>query len=174
MRSLIQSAWALLGSLPLLAAPAPPGQLPEVSVEFAPRAHAQLQRYGADEAGVLRAAILAAVSRATGRVRIARRLTVTVTVQDLAPTRPTRKELADDPALDPVSSRFQGGAELTGEVRDPEQRVLATISHRRFPATLELGSASLDPWADARLAIDEFAHRLAAACRDLPPESSAS
>jgi hypothetical protein len=172
MRSLMQSVWALLGSVPLLAAPAPAGQLPAISVEFAPRAHAQLQRYGGDEADVLRAAILAAASRETGRVKIARTLTVTVTVQDVAPTRPTRKELADEPALDAVNSKFQGGAELTGYVRDAEQRVVARVSYRRFPATLGLGSASLDPWADARLAIDEFAVRLAAACRDLPREYS--
>jgi hypothetical protein len=38
----------------------------------------------------------------------------------------------------------------------------------QLAATLRLGSASLDPWADARLAIDEFAARLAVACRDLP------
>jgi hypothetical protein len=172
MRSLMQSAWALLGSVPVLAAPALPGPLPATSVEFAPRAHAQLQRYGDDEAGVLRAAILAAVSRETGRVRFARALTVTVIVQDVAPTRPTRKELQDDPALDAVNSKFQGGAELTGYVRDADQRVVARVSYRRFAPTLELGSASFEPWADARLAIDEFAVRLAAACRNLPREYS--
>jgi hypothetical protein len=33
--------------------------------------------------------------------------------------------------------------------------------------SLPLGSVSLDPWADARLAIDGFAAKLGAACRHL-------
>jgi hypothetical protein len=92
-----------------------------------------------------------------------------VTVEDLAPTRLTRKQLADNPSLDVVRSKSLGGAELKGEVRDAERRLLTTVSYRYFAPTLPLGSASRDPWADARLAIDGFAGKLADACRKLPP-----
>jgi hypothetical protein len=95
-------------------------------------------------------------------------LTVPITVQHLPPTHPTRQQLSDDPTLDILRTRYLGGAELTGQVRDADQRVLTTVHYRHFPLTLKLGSRSSDPWADARVAIDEFAARLAAAWRTLP------
>ena len=93
---------------------------------------------------------------------------VTVTVEDLAPTRLTRKQLADNPSLDVLRSKSLGGAQLKGEVLDAQQHVLRTVSYRYFAPTLYEGSVSLDPWADAQLAIDGFARKLAAACRNLP------
>jgi hypothetical protein len=152
------------------------GELPVSAIDFSPAVTAHLQdSYGADESAVLRAAILAAVSRETARVAIPAGLTVTATVREIAPTHPTRKQLGDDPAVDVTRTKFIGGAALAGEVRDANQHVLATVTYRYFPQTLQLGSVSLDPWADARLAIDQFAVKLAAACRDLPrTRSSAS
>jgi len=155
-------AGLLLGSLSLA------GQGPATTVEFAPRVAGELQRYGEEEGTVLRTAILDAVSRESGRVATPSGLAITVALQDVAPTHPTRRQLTDDPATDVAKTRFIGGAELTGTVRDAGGRVLATVHHRHFPPTLELGSASLDPWADARLAIDRFAARLADACSHLP------
>lgn len=144
------------------------GELSALTIEFAPRVTTQLQRYGAAEAGALRSAILAAVARETGRVAMPASLAVTVMVQDIAPTHPTRKQVSDDPALDAVRTKYLGGAELIGYVRDAKQHVVAVVTYRHFAPTLVEGSASLDPWADARLAIDQFAAKLAAACRDLP------
>ncbi len=148
------------------------GQGPATTVDFAPRVTAQLQRYGEDESAVLRSAILAAVARETGRVSALPGLAITVRVEDIAPTHPTRAQLSDDPAADVAKTKFIGGAELTGYVRDAGGRVLATVHYRHFAPTLEMGSASLEPWADARLAIDQFAAKLAAACRMLPQAGS--
>jgi hypothetical protein len=156
------AAGLLLGSLSL----AGPG--PATTVEFAPRVAGELQRYGAEEGTVLRKAILEAVSRETGRVATPPGLAITVVVQDVAPSHPTRAQSSDDPATDVAKTRFIGGAELTGTVRDAGGRVLATVHYLHFPPNLELGSASLDPWADARLAIEQFAARLADACSHLP------
>ena len=144
------------------------GQLSATTIDFAPQVTTKLQRYGADEAATLRAAILAAVSRETGRVAMPANLAVTVMVQDIAPTHPTRKQVSDDPAVDAVRTKYLGGAELIGYVRDANQHVVATVTHRHFAPALVEGSASLDPWADARLVIDQFAAKLAAAWRDLP------
>ena len=148
------------------------GELAVTAIDFAPRVTTKLQRYGADEAATLRSAILAAVARATGRVAMPESLAVTVRVQDIAPTHPTRKQVSDDPAVDAVRTKYLGGAELIGYVRDANQHVVATVTYRHFAPTLAQGSASLDPWADARLAIDQFAAKLAAACRDLPASES--
>jgi hypothetical protein len=144
------------------------GQLSAITVDFAPRVTTKLQSYGAAEAAALRAAILAAVARETGRVAMPASLAVTVMVQDVAPSHPTAKQVSDDPALDAVRTQYLGGAELIGYVRDANQHVVAVVTHRHSAPTLVQGSASLDPWADARLAIDQFAAKLAAACRDLP------
>lgn len=144
------------------------GELAAITIDFAPPVTTRLQRYGADEAAALRAAILAALARETGRVATPANLAVTVMVQDLAATHPTAKQVSDDPALDAVRTRYLGGAGLIGYVRDAKQHVVAVVTYRHFAPTLVEGSASLDPWADARLAIDQFAAKLAAACRDLP------
>jgi hypothetical protein len=150
------------------------GELSAVTIDFAPRVTTKLQRYGANETAALRAAIVAALARETGRVATPAGLAVTVMVQDIAPTHPTAKQVSDDPALDAVRTKYLGGAELIGSVRDANQQVLATVTYRHFAPTLLQGSASLDPWADARLAIDQFAAKLTAACRDLPARASGS
>jgi hypothetical protein len=149
-------------------------ELSAITVDFAPPLTAKLQRYGAAETAALRAAILAAVARETGRVAMPAGLAVTVMVQDLAPTHPTAKQVSDDPAVDPVRTQYLGGAELIGYVRDAKQHVVAVVTYRHFAPTLVQGSASLDPWADARLAIDQFAAKLAAACRALPASGNAA
>ena len=150
------------------------GPLSVTAVEFAAPATVELQSYGADEGPVLRAAILAAVSRETARLAIAKTLTATIVVQDIAPTHPTRKQLSDNPGLHAVRSKSLGGAEMTGYLRDQDQHVVSTVTLRHFAPTLEEGSASADPWADARLAIDRFAAKLAAACRDRADDSNTS
>jgi hypothetical protein len=157
----------------LLAPLALAGELSAVTIDFAPPVTTKLQRYGAAEAAALRAAILAALARETGRVAMPAALAATVMVQDLAPTHPTRQQVSDDPAVDAVRTKYLGGAALIGYVRDAKQHVVAVVTYRHFAPTLAQGSASLDPWADARLAIDQFAAKLAAACRDLPASGTA-
>jgi len=88
------------------------------------------------------------------------------------PSSSTPQQVFDDPAVDAVRTKYLGGAALIGYVRDAKQHVVAVVTYRHFAPTLVQGSASLDPWADARLAIDQFAAKLAAACRDLPASES--
>ena len=78
------------------------------------------------------------------------------------------KQQLDNPSLSPVRTRYLGGADLVGEVRDAKQQVLATVDYRDFVDVLPSGSPSLDPWADARLAIDGFAAKFAASWERLP------
>jgi hypothetical protein len=169
MRGLFRLGYAegLALVLGLLLSTAVPGaQLPEATVEFAPAVDASLRdRYGEDETAVLRSAIVTAVARETKGVTVPPGLTVTVSVRDIAPTRPTRQQLAKDPAIDVVGSKFIGGADLAGVVRDAKGHVVADVMYRYYPPTLEMGSVVRDTWADARLAIDKFAVKFGAACR---------
>jgi hypothetical protein len=42
------------------------------------------------------------------------------------------------------------------------------VKHRYFPISLKWRSRSFDPWADANIAIEQFADKIGAACRRLP------
>jgi hypothetical protein len=146
----------------------PAAPLAVTGIDFAPPVNAKWPEYGKAEAATLRKAIRAAVARERQCSTVPEGVGVNVTIEDLAPTRPTRQQSLDNPSLDVVRSKSLGGAQLKGEVLDAQQHVLTTVSYRYFAPTLYEGSVSLDPWADARLAIDGFAGKLAAACRTLP------
>ena len=161
MRLAVGAGWLLAAALTAAAPPA-------TTVELAPAAAAKMPGYGEEERAVLSAAIVAAVGRETAGIPAAGGLAIAVTIEDVAPTHPTREQLANNPAVDTVRTTFLGGAELTGEVRDADQRLVAKVTDRYFARSLELGSRARDPWADARLAIDRFALKLADACRRLP------
>ena len=100
-------------------------------------------------------------------------VTLAVTVLDIAPTHPTREQLSTDPGLDPVKTRYLGGANITGYLRDSRGEVLATVKHSYFPPSLRWRSRSFDPWADANVAIEQFAGHMGAACARLPGNSAA-
>jgi hypothetical protein len=159
---------AALCALGLLEAVSGAGaELTVTRVDFTPAVTAKLQEYGESEGAAVRAAILTEVSRAS-QPQSPPRLSVAVTVTDLAASRLTRKQLNDDPSLDVVSSKSLGGAELKGEVRDAQQHLLTIVSYRYFAPDITAGSPARDPWADARVAIAGFAAKLAATVRDLP------
>jgi hypothetical protein len=147
-------------------------ELTVTGVDFAPAVTAKLEDYGPSEGATIRDAIVTAVTGAS-RQQVPAGLSVTVTVLDLASSRLTRKQLSDDPSLDVLHSKSLGGAELKGEVRNSRQQVLKTVSYRYFAPDITSGSPARDRWADARVAIDGFAVRLAAALRALPPQPQA-
>ena len=155
----------LVGAV-LLASVVRAGQ-PPATVAFAPAVADRMAVYGEGERATLESAIDTALARATRAAPLPAGLTIQVTIEELAPSHPTREQLMANPAVDPIRSHSLGGAQLAGAVRDASGHVLTTVTHRYFAPTLGLGSASKDPWADARLAIDQFALKLAAACRDL-------
>ncbi len=117
-------------------------------MDFDPAVTKSLQKtYGANEAGVLRSAILAAVAKEASHAAIPDGLTLMVTVRRVVSTHPTMKQQLDNPSLSPARTRYLGGADLVGELRDAKQQVLATVDYRDFADTLASGSPSLDPWA---------------------------
>ncbi len=141
----------------------------EATVAFDPAVTALFQKdYGTNEAGALRSSIVAALAKEASHAAIPEGLTLKVTVRRVTPTHPTMKQQLDDPSLNPVRSRSLGGADLVGEVRNSTQQVVATVDYSNFADVLPAGAVSLDPWADARLAIDAFAAKFAATWDKLP------
>jgi hypothetical protein len=167
MSNPLRSAGIFL-TVALLLASASLGGEPRTTVTFAPAVAALIPAFGEAERETLESAVDTALTRVTRQRPLPAGVTIQVTFEELAPSHPTRAQLMADPAADPTRTHFLGGAGLAGVVRDANGHVLASVSHRYFPPTLGLASASLDPWADARLAIEQFADKLAAACRDLP------
>lgn len=163
----LRSIGVVLVGAVLLASAGRAAQSP-ATVTFAPAVADRMAAYGQGERAALASAIDTAVARATRKAPLPQGLTIQVTVEDLAPSHPTREQLMANPSLDPTWSQSLGGAQLAGVVRDASGHILITVTHRYVAPTLGLGSASKDPWADARIAIDQFALKLAAACRDLP------
>ena len=163
------------GATALLLAPGLPAAPLAVSgIDFAPAVNAKWPEYGEAEAATVRKAIRAAVARQKECSAVPTGVGVNVTVEALAPTRLTRAQLADNPSLDVVHSKSLGGAELKGEVLDAQEHVLTTVSYHYFAPTLTVGSVARDPWADALLAIDGFAGKLATACRSLAQNGHSS
>ena len=141
----------------------------QTTVDFDPAVAALFQKtYGTKEADVLRAAILGSLASKVSLEAIPSGLTLKVTVRNVAPTHPTMQQQLDDPSLSPARTRYLGGADLVGQLRDSKQQVLATVGYSNFAGVLPESSPSLDPWADARLTIETFATKLAAACAKLP------
>jgi hypothetical protein len=70
---------------------------------------------------------------------------VAITVLDVIPSYATREQLNADPSIDPVSTHYLGGADLTGSLRDAKSQVLATVKHRYFPPSLKWRSRSFAP-----------------------------
>ena len=141
---------------------------PGITVTFAPAVVSQMASYGEGERATLESAIDTALANALRGSPLPAGATIHVTVEEAAPSHPTRAQQMANPAMDPTWTHFLGGAALSAEVHDASGRVLSKASHRYFPPTITMGSVSLDPWADARRAIDQFAAKVAAAVRELP------
>src|ERR1700747_2030053 len=141
----VRTACATCAAVVLSAVPLSAAELGVTGIDFAPAVHSKLQEdYGEAEVATLRTAIRRALGREKECSGVPAAKGVNVTVEDLAPTRPTRKELSDNPSLDVVRSKSLGGAALKGEVLDAQQHVLTTVSYRYFAPTLTIGSVSRD------------------------------
>lgn len=168
----LRATCVAFGASVLLAQPVFAAASRETTIDFDPSVTTLLQTtYGVKEAGVLRSDILAAVTNEETHAPLPDGLTLKVTVRKIMPTHPTMKQQLDNPSLSPVRTRYLGGADLVGELRDSNQQVLATVTYRNFADVLPAGSPSLDSWADARQAIDAFAAKLAATWDKLPTKS---
>src|SRR5215831_5396011 len=136
----VWSVCVLGAAVLLLARALPAAPLAVTGIDFAPAVNSKWPEYGQAEAATLRKAIRTAVAREKECSAVPEGVGVNVTVEDLAPSRLTREQRADNPALDVVHSKSLGGAELKGEVLDARQHVLTTVSYRYFAPTITVGS----------------------------------
>lgn len=143
----------------------------QAQVAFSPPAEAKFERYGKSEELVLEGRILEAVTKAC-QEHLPLGASISVIVEDVAPTYPTREQLSGSPALDPVKTHYLGGATLTGHLLGDQGQVLKTVKSRYYPPSIEWRSYAYDPWSDADKAIEQFADQLGAACRNIAPGSS--
>ncbi len=160
-------AAALLVSVSL-AAVARAAELATLQVVFSPLAEAKFERYGKSEERVLQERIRDAVVKVC-QASLPRGVSISVVVNDVAPTYPTSEQQDSDPSIDPVETHYLGGASLTGYVLGDHGQVLKTVSHRYFPPTIHWRSQVFEPWADADKAIGQFADQLKEACRSVHP-----
>ena len=140
-----------------------------VTVTWGPQAQHDLRnRYGTDQKAVLQEALLQSLEPQLDKLSLPAGARVIVMVEHVAPTHPTPRQSADNPSLDPFATKYVGGARLRGTIEDADGHALTAVSYSYYPLTLRLGSVSKDAWADARLAFERFASRLAGAVQKLP------
>ncbi|HUO80308.1 MAG TPA: hypothetical protein VMU00_09200 [Steroidobacteraceae bacterium] len=168
---------SLLGVLatvppPAAGAAAAPVPVP-VTVAFSAALDERLAtRYGEAEREALRSYVVESLRHALARraraVPLPADARAEVLLADAQPSHPTRRQLLDNPSIDPLRSRSLGGADLSGTIRAADGRVLATVRYDYYPVDLAVASPGGDPWADARIAIERFATQLAARLQPVP------
>ena len=150
----------LASALPLHAAAV---QLAPVTIA-APLQAALHERYGSDEGAVLKAAVTERLVRslkaAGASLDAGAPLRIEVSIEDAAPTHPTRHQLALNPGLDFWRSVSLGGAHLRAVLRSADGRELERVDFDHYAPTLDLVSPSADAWGDARVTIERFSDQV--------------
>jgi hypothetical protein len=158
----LRGTLVLLG---LLAATTAVAGSPPIIVTLSPELTERLgQSLGVAEGPVLQRIVTQAVTKAIAPDRCRDTARIDITLRAADPSHPTRRQLIDQPGLDFLRSKSIGGAALSAKVFSADGQVIDTVDYQRYPPTLQLGSAAADPWSDARLAIDDFAAKLASDC----------
>src|SRR5579871_6562023 len=148
----------LLGFV-LAVAPADPVAL---TVTFSPRFESDLRTaYGADQAPVLRDAIVTSVTSALKRKAAGKQVSIDVVLEWAKPSHPTPFQLDREPGLDFQRSKSLGGAGLTATIRAPDGRELGRVEYTFYPANLWEASPAIETWADATRSIVGFASEVA-------------
>jgi hypothetical protein len=146
-----------------------------VPVKLSPKLEALLRdKYGADEGPLLGSYVADSISKAMHHADTGCKYSLDVTIEDAQPTHPTRKQQADNPAVDPIRTVYVGGAELTGHVRGAAGVELAAVKYRRYAPTIRWVTPGADYWGDAHLTMDQFTSQLLAACRGQPVAPTAA
>jgi hypothetical protein len=143
-----------------------------ITVTLAPALAERLDTsLGIEEGPVLQRIVTEAVARAVTPDRCRDTARIDITLAEAEPTHPTRRQLIDQPGLDFLRSKSIGGAALSAKIFNADGKVIDTVSYRRYPPTIQWASEAAETWSDARLAIDNFATKLAADCGRLAPSA---
>ena len=126
-------------------------------------------RYGVEEGPVLQAAVAESLGRALKAAGAApddsAALRVEVSIEDAAPTHPTRHQQQLNPSLDPLSSVSLGGARLRAVLRGVDGKEIDHVDYDYYAVSLDQVSPSGNAWADARVTIQRFSDQVVKAWR---------
>ncbi|MGB3626570.1 MAG: hypothetical protein WA989_12120 [Henriciella sp.] len=86
--------------------------------------------------------------------------TVSVTILDAKPNRPTMQQMSDQPGLDAIRSKSIGGMTLKGVAVDASGQVIGDVEYDWYETNIQNVIAS-SVWGDANRASRNFAKRLA-------------
>lgn len=86
--------------------------------------------------------------------------TVSVTIVDAKPNRPTMQQMSNQPGLDGIRSKSIGGMTLKGVAVDASGQVIGDVEYDWYETNIENVIAS-SVWSDANRASRNFAKRLA-------------
>jgi hypothetical protein len=89
---------------------------------------------------------------------------VSVTLDDAKPNRPTLRQRRDTPGLDFARSFGVGGAKLSATLARPDGTVVGTVMRAFYDPDIDQ-AATKSTWHDARRAIRQFADEVAQAAR---------
>jgi hypothetical protein len=165
----------VLAAVVMLAGPGAGFPVVAAAVRIAPAAVADAlqaalrDRYGTAEGPVLQAAVAESLGRALKAAGAtpddAAALRLEVSIEDAAPTHPTRHQLELNPSLDALRSVSRGGARLHAVLRGADGKEVDHVDYDYYAMSLEQVSAAGDAWADARVAIRRFSARVASCWR---------
>jgi hypothetical protein len=136
------------------------------SVVISPKLSEELDRtYGVDEVAALQQLAVKAIGATPPNGRCGAAQRVDVVIEDAAPTHPTPRQLSEQPQMDFLRSKSLGGATLRAALLSADGRVVASVDHRHYAQDLRLTSRAADAWADANIAFEQLADKIAGACR---------
>ena len=88
-------------------------------------------------------------------------ITIEISIVDADPNRPTFEQLSNQPSLDGFRSISIGGAELRAVLRGADGSVVSEVTHRRYNHSLADLHGATTTWSEARVAIRQFADKVA-------------
>lgn len=137
---------------------APPGSALEIKVSYSDAFREELaDDYGEREGEILSARVQRGLERALGTSSPAAR--IDVVIEKAKPSKPTFKQLGDEPGLDYGLSVSAGGMDLSGVAYDASGAKIAELDYKWYES--DIRNAGLSTWYDANRASDRFARKFA-------------
>lgn len=122
-------------------------------------------RYGVAEGPVLQAAVAGSLGRelkaAGATLDDSAAPRIEVSIEDAAPTHPTRYQIEQTPSLDALRSVSRGGARLRAVLRNADGKEVDHLDYADYAMSLDQVSPSGNAWADARVTIRRFSAQVA-------------
>lgn len=142
---------------------APMALATEISVNYSPDFQEKLtEDYGVREGERLTSDVRSDLEHAFNKAGVDP-ASVSVTIVDARPNRPTMQQASDKPGLDMIRSKSIGGMSLIGTAFDAQGNVIGEVEYDWYESDIRNVIAA-GVWSDAKRASRGFARRLAEDC----------